>query len=54
MDYTVSRWWYYSVQLVYGEVEYIINQYNFYIHRVLSRGMIHLLRNPVDTGQITF
>jgi hypothetical protein len=45
----------YSVELVYGEFEFILNQYNSYFHRVLSRGIIHLMRNPVaDTGQITF
>jgi hypothetical protein len=54
MDYKVSRWWSYSFQPVYGEVEYILNQYYFYIHQGLSIGMIHLLTNPVDTGQITF
>jgi hypothetical protein len=50
MEYKVSQWWYYSVQLVYGEIEYILNQYYFYVHQGLSKCMI----NPVDTGQITF
>ena len=54
MEGTFSQWWYYSVQLVYGEIEYILNQYYFYIHQRLSIGMIHLLTNLVDTGQITF
>jgi hypothetical protein len=54
MEYKVSWGWYYSVQLVYGEVDYILNQYNFYIHQGLSICMIQLLTNPVDTGQITF
>jgi hypothetical protein len=54
MEYKVSRWWYYSVQSVYGEIEYILNQYNFYIHQGLSICIIHLLTNPVGIGQITF
>jgi hypothetical protein len=54
MEYKVSQWWYYAVQLVYGEFEFILNQYYFYIHHGLSKCMIHLLTNPVDTGQITF
>jgi len=36
MDYIVIAW-YYSAQLVYGEVEYILNQYYSYLHRVLAR-----------------
>jgi hypothetical protein len=58
MDYEVS--WggvisKYYVQLVYEEVECLLNQYNSYFHQVLSIGMIPLIRNPVaDTGQITF
>jgi hypothetical protein len=54
MDYKVRRWWYYSFQPVSGEVEYILNQYYFYIHQGLSIGMIHFLTNLVDAGQITF
>jgi hypothetical protein len=54
MEGTFSPWWYYSVQLVYGEIEYILNQYNFYVHQGLSKCMFHLLTNAVDTGQITF
>jgi hypothetical protein len=55
MDYTVSQWWYYSVQLVYEEVESILNQYNFYIQQGLTtKSMIHLMTNHVDTGQIAF
>jgi hypothetical protein len=50
MDYKVNRWWSYSFQPVYGEVEYKLIQYYFYNHQGLSIGMT----NPVDTGQITF
>ena len=40
MNEQVLAWWYYSLELVYlvyGEVEQILNQYNFYNHRVVAR-----------------
>ena len=53
MDYIVIAW-YYSAQLVYGEVEYILNQYYSYLHRVLARNMIQNVGHLVDFEQNTF
>jgi hypothetical protein len=36
MNYTVMAWWYYPLNLVSGEAEYISDQYIIYTHQEMA------------------
>jgi hypothetical protein len=55
MNYTVMAWWYYALNLVSGEAEYISDQYNIYTHQEMAwNDTIFEISGEYNDHQIAF